>query len=314
MDSKLIVIAIGGNSLIEDPKHVTVEAQYEAARKTAAHIAKLVQAGHRVVIAHGNGPQVGFILLRAEFSRSILHSVPLDSCVADTQGAIGYQLQMALRNEFTKIGMSPEVATVVTQVEVSDNDPSFGKPTKPIGSFMTKDDADYRSQHDGWVCVEDAGRGYRRVVASPKPKAIVEIETIRTLLGNKVIVIAGGGGGIPVVRDEAGMLSGREAVIDKDLAAALMAKQLNADLFVISTAVEKVCLNYGKPNQKTLDTITTEEAQQYIAEGHFAPGSMLPKVQAIVDFVRSTGNVGLITDPANLYGALYEGKGTKIVR
>lgn len=314
MDSKLIVIAIGGNSLIEDPKHVTVEAQYEAARKTAAHIAKLVQAGHRVVIAHGNGPQVGFILLRAEFSRSILHSVPLDSCVADTQGAIGYQLQMALKNEFTKIGMSPEVATVVTQVEVSDNDPSFGKPTKPIGSFMTKDDADYRSQHDGWVCVEDAGRGYRRVVASPKPKAIVEIETIRTLLGNKVIVIAGGGGGIPVVRDEAGMLSGREAVIDKDLAAALMAKQLNADLFVISTAVEKVCLNYGKPNQKTLDTITTEEAQQYIAEGHFAPGSMLPKVQAIVDFVRSTGNVGLITDPANLYGALYEGKGTKIVR
>lgn len=314
MDSKLIVIAIGGNSLIEDPKHVTVEAQYEAARKTAAHIAKLVQAGHRVVIAHGNGPQVGFILLRAEFSRSILHSVPLDSCVADTQGAIGYQLQMALRNEFTKIGMSPEVATVVTQVEVSDNDPSFGKPTKPIGSFMTKDDADYRSQHDGWVCVEDAGRGYRRVVASPKPKAIVEIETIRTLLGNKVIVIAGGGGGIPVVRDEAGMLSGREAVIDKDLAAALMAKQLNADLFVISTAVEKVCLNYGKPNQKTLDTITTEEAQQYIAEGHFAPGSMLPKVHAIVDFVRSTGNVGLITDPANLYGALYEGKGTKIVR
>lgn len=314
MDSKLIVIAIGGNSLIEDPKHVTVEAQYEAARKTAAHIAKLVQAGHRVVIAHGNGPQVGFILLRAEFSRSILHSVPLDSCVADTQGAIGYQLQMALKNEFTKIGMSPEVATVVTQVEVSDNDPSFGKPTKPIGSFMTKDDADYRSQHDGWVCVEDAGRGYRRVVASPKPKAIVEIETIRTLLGNKVIVIAGGGGGIPVVRDEAGMLSGREAVIDKDLAAALMAKQLNADLFVISTAVEKVCLNYGKPNQKTLDTITTEEAQQYIAEGHFAPGSMLPKVHAIVDFVRSTGNVGLITDPANLYGALYEGKGTKIVR
>jgi len=314
MDSKLIVIAIGGNSLIEDPKHVTVEAQYEAARKTAAHIAKLVQAGHRVVIAHGNGPQVGFILLRAEFSRSILHTVPLDSCVADTQGAIGYQLQMALKNEFAKIGMNPEVATVVTQVEVSGNDPSFGKPTKPIGSFMTKDDADYHSQHDGWVCVEDAGRGYRRVVASPKPKAIVEIETIRTLLGNKVIVIAGGGGGIPVVRDEAGMLSGREAVIDKDLAAALMAKQLNADLFVISTAVEKVCLNYGKPNQKTLDTITTEEAQQYIAEGHFAPGSMLPKVQAIVDFVRSTGNVGLITDPANLYGALYEGKGTKIVR
>ncbi|WP_332447854.1 carbamate kinase [Sphaerochaeta sp.] len=314
MDSKLIVIAIGGNSLIEDPKHVTVAAQYEAARKTAEHIAKLVKAGHRVVIAHGNGPQVGFILLRAEFSRSILHTVPLDSCVADTQGAIGYQLQMALQNEFTKVGLKPNVATVVTQVEVSDDDPSFGKPTKPIGSFMTKEDAAYHMEHDGWNCVEDAGRGYRRVVASPKPKAIVELETIKTLVDNQVIVIAGGGGGIPVVRGEDGQLSGREAVIDKDLAAALMAKQLNADLFVISTAVEKVCLNFGKPDQKTLDTITTAEAEQYITEGHFAPGSMLPKVQAIVDFVRSTGNEGLITDPSHLYGALYEGKGTKIVR
>ncbi len=313
MDSKLIVIAIGGNSLIEDPKHVSVEAQYEAARKTASHIAKLVKAGHRVVIAHGNGPQVGFILLRAEFSRSILHSVPLDSCVADTQGAIGYQLQMALKNEFFKLGLNPEVATVVTQVEVDDNDPSFQKPTKPIGSFMTKEDADYHMQHDNWACVEDAGRGYRRVVASPKPKAIVELNTIKTLLDNKVIVIAGGGGGIPVVRDEEGFLRGKEAVIDKDLAAALMAKQLEADLFVISTAVEKVCLNFGKPDQKSLDTINVAEAEQYIAEGHFAPGSMLPKVQAIVDFVRSTGNVGLITDPEHLYGALYEGKGTKIV-
>ncbi|MDK2859017.1 MAG: carbamate kinase [Sphaerochaeta sp.] len=314
MESKLIVIAIGGNSLIEDPKHVTVAAQYEAARKTASHIAKLVKAGHRVVIAHGNGPQVGFILLRSEFSRSILHTVPLDSCVADTQGSIGYQLQMALKNEFNRIQMNPQVATVVTQVEVSDDDPSFQKPTKPIGSFMSKEDAQYHMEKDGWICTEDAGRGYRRVVASPKPKAIVEIDTIRTMLENRIIVIAGGGGGIPVVRDEDGYLSGREAVIDKDLAAALMAKELKADLFVISTAVEKVCLNFGKPNQKTLDTITTEEADQYISEGHFAPGSMLPKVQAIVDFVRSTGNEGLITDPEHLYGALYEGKGTRIVR
>jgi carbamate kinase len=274
----------------------------------------LVKAGHRVVIAHGNGPQVGFILLRSEFSRSILHTVPLDSCVADTQGSIGYQLQMALKNEFNRIQMNPQVATVVTQVEVSDDDPSFQKPTKPIGSFMSKEDAQYHMEKDGWICTEDAGRGYRRVVASPKPKAIVEIDTIRTMLENRIIVIAGGGGGIPVVRDEDGYLSGREAVIDKDLAAALMAKELKADLFVISTAVEKVCLNFGKPNQKTLDTITTKEADQYISEGHFAPGSMLPKVQAIVDFVRSTGNEGLITDPEHLYGALYEGKGTRIVR
>lgn len=314
MDSKLIVIAIGGNSLIEDSHHVTVSAQYEAARKTAAHIVRLVQAGHRVVIAHGNGPQVGYILLRAEFSRSILHTVPLDSCVADTQGAIGYNLQMALDNEFTKVGLHPQVTTIVTQVEVSDSDPSFQNPSKPIGSFMTKEDAQYHVEHDNWNVVEDAGRGYRRIVASPKPVSIVELGTVKTLLDNNIIVIAAGGGGIPVVRKPDGMLEGREAVIDKDLAAALMAKQLNADLFVISTAVEKVCLNYGKPDQKELDTITTEEARQYVKEGHFAPGSMLPKVQAIIDFVDSTGNMGLITDPEHIYGALYEGKGTKIVQ
>ncbi|MCK9190161.1 MAG: carbamate kinase [Sphaerochaetaceae bacterium] len=314
MESKLIVIAIGGNSLIDDPKHVTVESQYEAARKTAAHIAKLVKDGHRVVIAHGNGPQVGYILLRAEYSKHILHSVPLDSCVADTQGAIGYQLQMALDNEFHKAGITNKVATVVTQVEVENDDPSFHNPTKPIGSFMTEEDAKERMDKEGWSCKEDSGRGWRRVVASPKPKAIVELDTIKTLGDNGLTVIAAGGGGIPVVRDENGMLSGREAVIDKDLAAALMAKQLGADLFVISTAVEKVCLNFGKPNQKNLDTITTAEAKEYIEQGHFAPGSMLPKVQAVVDYVESTGNMGLITDPAHLYEALYGDKGTKIVK
>jgi carbamate kinase len=314
MDSKLIVIAIGGNSLIEDPKHVTVEAQYEAARKTAEHIAKLVKEGHRVVIAHGNGPQVGFILLRAEYSKGILHSVPLDSCVADTQGAIGYQLQMALDNEFQKAGISNKVATVVTQVEVDANDPSFHNPTKPIGSFMTEEDAKERMDKMGWSCQEDSGRGWRRVVASPKPKAIVELETVKVLGNSGLTVIAAGGGGIPVVRDENGMLSGREAVIDKDLAAALMAKQLGADLFVISTAVEKVCLNFGKPNQVNLDTITVEEGKKYIEEGHFAPGSMLPKIQAILDYVETTGNMGLITDPANIYAALHGNKGTKIVK
>ena len=313
MQSKLIVIAIGGNSLIEDPKNVTIESQYEAARKTATHIARLIKAGHRVVIAHGNGPQVGYVLLRSEYSRSILHSVPLDSCVADTQGAIGYQLQMALKNELAALGITDaNVATVVTQVEVSDDDPSFGKPTKPIGSFMTAAEAEKREAEDGWVCTEDAGRGYRRVVASPKPVSIVEIETVKALLDNKVVVIAAGGGGIPwcVTRTDALRSRGGHR---QDLAAALMAKALHADLFVISTAVEKVFLNWGKPNQKALETITADEAQTYIEEGHFAPGSMLPKVEAIVDFVRSTGNMGLITDPANLYGALYEGKGTKVV-
>ncbi|MGD1819492.1 MAG: carbamate kinase [Pleomorphochaeta sp.] len=314
MDSKLIVIAIGGNSLIEDSKHVTVKSQYEAARKTAEHIAKLVQDGHKVVIAHGNGPQVGFILLRAEHSTDILHAVPLDSCVADTQGAIGYQLQMALDNEFEKVGLKNKVATIVTQVEVSNDDPSFNSPSKPIGSFMSEEVAKERMEKNGWICKEDAGRGWRRVVPSPKPKSIVEIDTVKILGDNGITVIAAGGGGIPVVRNEDGTLVGKEAVIDKDLAAALMAKQLGADLFVISTAVEKVCLNYGKPNQKTLDTITTKEAKEYIDEGHFAPGSMLPKVQAIVDFVESTGNMGLITDPANLYNALHGDEGTKVVK
>lgn len=314
MDSKLIVIAIGGNSLIEDPKHVTVEAQYESARKTAEHIAKLVKDGHRVVIAHGNGPQVGFILLRAEYAKGILHSVPLDSCVADTQGAIGYQLQMALDNEFQKAGISSKVATIVTQVEVSSDDPSFNNPTKPIGTFMTEEDAKERTEKMGWVCKEDSGRGWRRVVASPKPKAIVELDTVKTLGDSGLTVIAAGGGGIPVVRDENGMLTGREAVIDKDLAAALMAKQLGADLFVISTAVEKVCLNFGKPNQINLDTITVAEGRKYVAEGHFAPGSMLPKVEAVLDYVETTGNMGLITDPANIYAALHGDKGTKVVK
>ncbi|MDC7245452.1 MAG: carbamate kinase [Sphaerochaetaceae bacterium] len=312
--SKLIVIAIGGNSLIEDSKHISVSSQYEAARKTASHIVKLVDAGHRVVIAHGNGPQVGFILLRAEYSKNILHTVPLDSCVADTQGAIGYQLQRALMNEFTRKGMTRQVATIVTQVEVDRNDPSFHNPTKPIGSFMSEQDALSHREKDGWDIVEDAGRGFRRVVPSPKPLSIVELGTVRTLVDNDVIVIAAGGGGIPVVKDDKGLFEGREAVIDKDLAAALMAKQLNADVFVISTAVEKVSLNYGKADQVDLDTVTVGECERYIAEGHFAPGSMLPKVQAMVDFVSETGNVGLITNPENIYESLYlPDKGTKVV-
>ena len=313
MDSKLIVIAIGGNSLIEDSKHVTVSAQYEAAAKTCHHIARLVREGHRVVIAHGNGPQVGYILRRAEYAKDILHTVPLDSCVADTQGAIGYQLQRALDNEFTALGLKESVATVVTQVEVDPNDKSFQNPTKPIGSFMSEEEALKHKEKDGWSIMEDAGRGFRRVVASPKPKKIIELDTIRTLLDNNIIVIAAGGGGIPVVRDENGALQGKEAVIDKDLAAAILAKDLHADLFVISTAVEKVCLNYGKPDQKELSEVPVSGLDTYIGEGHFAPGSMLPKIQAVRDFVSSTGGTGLITDPAHLYDALYHGAGTKIV-
>lgn len=314
MQGKLIVIAIGGNSLIEDPKKVTVDAQYRAAEKTAHHIADMIERGNRVVIVHGNGPQVGYILLRSEYARKILHAVPLDSCVADTQGAIGYQLQKALDNEFIARGMSNRAVTVVTQVEVDPADPSFGNPTKPIGSFMTEEDALEHQKNFGWAVKEDAGRGWRRVVPSPKPQSIIELDTIKFLSESGAAVIAAGGGGIPVIRDEEGALWGKEAVIDKDLAAAILAKSLKADAFIISTAVEKVCLDYNKPTQRAIDEMTTEEARKYSDEGQFAPGSMLPKIQAIVDYVESTGNLGMITDPEHIPSALKGDAGTRIVR
>ena len=314
MQGKLIVIAIGGNSLIEDPKKVTVDAQYRAAEKTAHHIADIIERGNRVVIVHGHGPQVGYILLRSEYARKILHAVPLDSCVADTQGAIGYQLQKALDNEFIARGMSNRAVTVVTQVEVDPADPSFGNPTKPIGSFMTEEDALEHQKNFGWAVKEDAGRGWRRVVPSPKPQSIIELDTIKFLSESGAAVIAAGGGGIPVIRDEEGALWGKEAVIDKDLAAAILAKSLKADAFIISTAVEKVCLDYNKPTQRSIDEMTTEEARKYSDEGQFAPGSMLPKIQAIVDYVESTGNLGMITDPEHIPSALKGEAGTRIVR
>lgn len=311
MKGKLIVIAIGGNSLIEDPSHVTVSSQYEAARKTAHEIAKLVREGNRVVIVHGNGPQVGYILLRAEYAREILHTVPLDSCVADTQGAIGYQLQRALRNEFEALGLKKTVSTVVTQVEVSDDDPSFSNPTKPIGSFMSREVAEYHRAKDNWSIVEDAGRGYRRVVASPRPVKIIEEETIKTLLDNNQVVIACGGGGIPVVEKD-GMLEGREAVIDKDLVASLLARKLNADLFIISTAVDKVCINYRKENESALSDLSVEMAEKYMEEGQFPPGSMKPKIEAVLSYIKATGNEGIITSPEKLLPSLSRLDGTRV--
>ena len=314
MESKLIVIAIGGNSLIEDPKKVTVDAQYHAAEKTAHHIASIIEKGHRVVIAHGNGPQVGYILLRSEYARKILHAVPLDSCVADTQGAIGYQLQKALDNEFMRRGIERKAVTVVTQVEVRADDPSFGNPTKPIGSFMTAEDAEEHRKNFGWSVAEDAGRGWRRVVPSPQPVSIIELDTIRSLSAGGAVVIAAGGGGIPVVIGEDGTLEGREAVIDKDLAAAILAKSLGADMFIISTAVEKVALDYGKPTQRNIDSMSVSEARKYIGEKQFAPGSMLPKVEALIDYAEATGNIGMITDPEHLSLAVEGLGGTRIVR
>jgi len=313
MTKKLAVIAIGGNSLIKDKTHKSVEDQYQAAHETAHHIATMIREGWDVAIGHGNGPQVGFILRRSELASHELHEVPLDVCGADTQGAIGYALQQNLYNEFREMGIEKSVATVVTQVEVSADDPAFQNPTKPIGSFMDEADAMRRKENDGWDVVEDAGRGWRRVVASPLPTRIVEEPAVKTLLAAGVSVITVGGGGIPVVTEPDGNLKGTAAVIDKDFASSLLASRINADLFIISTAVEKVALNFGKPDEKWLDTMTLAEAKQYLAEGtHFAKGSMAPKIQAVINYLEAGGKKAIITNPENIARALKGETGTHI--
>jgi carbamate kinase len=310
-----LVIAIGGNSLIPDGDHQTVQDQYIAAAETDDHIASLVEQGWEVAVSHGNGPQVGFILRRSEMASSELHEVPLDYCGADTQGAIGYMLQQNLVNDFRQRGLDVDVATIVTQVEVDADDPAFLNPSKPIGSFMTEEQAMRRRDLEGWDVREDSGRGWRRVVASPKPKRIIELGVIRRLLDAGVVTIAVGGGGIPVVRDENGDLVGIAAVIDKDLASALLASQVGADLLLISTAVEQVALNYGKPDQRWVDRFTLEEVKAYLDEGgHFAEGSMAPKMRAVVQFLEAGGTEALITNPENLERAMAGETGTRIVR
>jgi carbamate kinase len=312
MTSKVAVIAIGGNSLIKDEQHRSVEDQYQAAKETCAHIAAMIKEGWNVVIGHGNGPQVGFILRRSELAAHELHEIPLDVCGADSQGAIGYALQQNLYNFFHQMGINKQVATIVTQVEVSRDDPAFQNPTKPIGSFMDQAQAERRRQ-EGWGVVEDAGRGWRRVVPSPLPMRIVEEAVIKQLIAAGVIVVAVGGGGIPVVADESGNLKGIAAVIDKDYASSLLASSIGADLFIISTAVEKVALNYGKPNQQWLDHLTLAQAREYLAAGgHFAKGSMAPKIQAVVNFLERGGKEAIITNPENLERALAGKTGTRI--
>ena len=293
---------------------MSVPDQYAAVVETARHITDLIERGYRVVVTHGNGPQVGFILLRSEYSRGILHEVPLDSIGADTQGAIGYQIQQALENEFRTRHLKKSVATIVTQTLVDRADPAFQKPTKPIGQFYKKDDAKDRIRVEKWTMIEDAGRGWRRVVPSPKPVRIIEADVIRHLVKDGYVVIAAGGGGIPVVADDNGDLRGTAAVIDKDLASAVLAKEIAADALVISTAVEKVCLNFGRPDQKELDRLTLAEAKQYVNDGHFKPGSMLPKIQACIQFIEAGGREALITCPEKLRLALEGKTGTRIVR
>lgn len=315
-ERKVAVVAIGGNSLIKDKQHQTVEDQYLAAKETTYHIADMIEAGWDVAIGHGNGPQVGFILRRSEIAHKVegMHEIPLDVCGADSQGAIGYALQQTLQNELNKRGIHKPIATVITQVMVDKNDPAFANPSKPIGGFMDEAEAKTREADMGWSVVEDAGRGWRRVVASPLPKEVVELKSVKTLISNGVVVITVGGGGIPVIDMGEREFRGVAAVIDKDFASGLLANLIDADLFLISTAVEKVALNYGKPNQKWLDHMTLSEAKGYLQEGiHFAKGSMAPKIQAIVWFLEAGGKQAIITNPENIGKALRGETGTWIV-
>ena len=292
---KRIVIALGGNALGS-----SLPEQMAAVKQTARALVDLIQEGHQVVIAHGNGPQVGMIqkamteLTRSDPDKYI--PCPLSVCVAMSQGYIGYDLQNGLREEMLDRGISKGVATVLTQVEVDPDDPAFRRPTKPIGAFMTREEAERMVAERGYDVIEDAGRGYRRVVASPRPQAIVEIESIRDMVDAGLVVVACGGGGIPVFKTEGHHLKGAAAVIDKDFASCTLAQQLGADCLVILTAVEKVAVHFGKPEQKWLDRLTPDQARIYMDEGHFAPGSMLPKVQAAVQFAESKpGRTALIT-------------------
>jgi carbamate kinase len=314
-ERKIAVVAIGGNSLIKDKQHQTVEDQYAAAKETAQHIAEMIEAGWDVVIGHGNGPQVGFILRRSEIAHKVegMHELPLDVCGADSQGAIGYSLQQNLQNELQQRGITKPVSTIITQVLVDKDDPAFKTPSKPIGSFMEQAEAQSRAEDMGWDVVEDAGRGWRRVVASPLPVEVVEFASIKALVDAGTVVIAVGGGGIPVIDLGDRQFQGTAAVIDKDFASSLLAQLLKADLLLISTAVEKVALNFGKPNQEWIDHMSLEEVKQYLSEGtHFAKGSMEPKMKAIVWFLESGGKQAIVTDPENIGRALKGETGTLI--
>jgi carbamate kinase len=314
MATKKAVVAIGGNSLIKDKFHQSVRDQYIAAGETCWHIASMIQDGWDVAIGHGNGPQVGFILRRSELARHELHEIPMDVAGADSQGAIGYALQQNLYNDFSRLGLDRHAVTIVTQVEVDVKDPAFLKPTKPCGTFMEKEEAMKRKEEEGWDIAEDAGRGWRRVVASPLPKRIVEVDAVGELMDRGFVVITVGGGGIPVVADDEGNLSGVAAVIDKDYASSLLATEIGAELFIISTAVERVALNFGTPSEEWVDRMTVSQAKRYLEEGtHFAKGSMAPKIQACVWYLERGGGEALITDPENVERALAGETGTRIV-
>ena len=315
MDSKIktAIVAVGGNSLIIDEEHQSIPDQYKAAAESSRYVADMVEAGVTVVLTHGNGPQVGFILRRSGLAKGVVPEVPVDYADADTQGAIGYMFQRALYNEFRRRGLPRKVVTVITQVLVDRHDPALANPTKPIGGYMDEEAAQEFAKNFGWSVQEDAGRGWRRVVGSPKPRRIVELDIVRSLVAEGHIVIACGGGGIPVVENADGSLDGLEAVIDKDFVAALLARELEAELFVVSTAVEKVAINFNRPDQRWLDRMTLSEAKRFLEEGQFPRGSMGPKIEAIASFLEAGGRRrAIVTNPPNLGRALAGLTGTHI--
>ncbi len=309
MSSTGAVVAVGGNALVKNSDEISVAHQAAAVADSAASIVSLVQAGYTPVVTHGNGPQVGFLLRRAELALAELPPLPLDVLGADTQGATGYMFSMGLRNALAAQGLDKDVAAVVTQTVVDPEDPAFANPTKPIGSFMSRQEAQRHAREDGWVMREDSGRGYRRVVASPQPLEIVETSTIKALNRAGTIVVAGGGGGIPVRRDD-GRLRGVEAVIDKDLASALLASSLGVDDLIICTAVEAVCTDYGKPTQAQLRTLTVAQAREHLDAGQFGAGSMAPKIQAAISFLQRGGQRVVITTLDRMVDALAGATGT----
>lgn len=311
-ESGTIVVAVGGNSLIVDQDHVSVQDQQRAATESMKHIAEMVAAGWRVVATHGNGPQVGFLLRRAELASGELPTLPLDVLVADTQGAIGYMFSTALRAEFGARGIQKDVVALVTHSVVDPDDPAFAAPSKPVGSFMSEAEAAAHAAEDGWNVVEDSRRGWRRVVASPLPRRILEVDAVRALVEKDFTVIAAGGGGIPVVAQDGGY-RGVEAVIDKDLATALLAKELGAGTMLISTAVDAVAVGFGTSQQRWLATVHAAELREHLAHGEFGAGSMAPKVKAAVDFVEQGGDRAVITSPQLMMEALAGTAGTLVL-
>jgi carbamate kinase len=307
-----VLVALGGNAILKHEEEGTAEEQLANVRSTCEKIVEIIRNGHSLAMTHGNGPQVGDILLKNEAAKNTLPQMPLDICGAESQGMLGYMLQQSMRNELEFAGMTMGVTTVLTQTIVNKNDTAFAHPTKPIGPFYTAMEAAKLKREKGWTIINDAGRGYRRVVPSPKPTAIVEADSIKKLLDEGIVVIACGGGGVPVVKDDAGRLQGVDAVIDKDHCAGLFAQLISAEILLVPTDVEKVSLNYGTPKQVDLDRLTVTDAEKYLDEGHFPPGSMGPKVESAMSFLKAGGRSAVITSLERANDALQGKAGTEI--